>query len=284
MSSSAWRRVSRDDRCPVCGKGDWCLVSTDGSAAICPRVESPKRVGESGFLHRLLTDTSAGPRSHIYHVRSTTAGPDLGPLAADCRAALDPGRLYRLARQLGVRETSLTVLGIGWSEEYAAFSFPMVDLGGQVVGIRLRRPDGRKLAVRGGRDGLFLPSTKSADQRLVITEGPTDTAAALTLGYAHVAGRPSCMGGVKFLCALVRQRPLADVVIIADADEPGRRGANALASRLVGYTPAVRVIVPRRYKDLRDFVQRGGTREQLEQVIATAPVRRLRVSAGRTGP
>lgn len=33
MSASDWKRVSRADPCPICERADWCLVSTDGTAA-----------------------------------------------------------------------------------------------------------------------------------------------------------------------------------------------------------------------------------------------------------
>ena len=55
-NSNLWLRVSRSRRCPVCDHADWCLVSRDGTAAICPRVESSKRIGDSGYLHRLKDD------------------------------------------------------------------------------------------------------------------------------------------------------------------------------------------------------------------------------------
>jgi hypothetical protein len=50
-----WIRVTRHNRCPVCGKPDWCLVAPDGKAAICARIESDKPVGikGAGWLHML---------------------------------------------------------------------------------------------------------------------------------------------------------------------------------------------------------------------------------------
>jgi DNA primase len=155
----------------------------------------------------------------------------------------------------------------------------MTDAAGNVVGIRLRRLDGSKFAVRGGNEGLFLPAIDPTDSRLLVCEGPTDAAALLDLGYRHVAGRPSCSGGVKLLVELVQRRRPADVVIVADGDEPGRRGADNLASILLVYIPIVRVVLPKRYKDVREFVQAGGTRPQLEQAIAAAPSRGLTVRA-----
>jgi hypothetical protein len=46
------------------------------------------------------------------------------------------------------------------------------------------------------------------------------------------------------LVALVRRRLPPEVVVVADDDEAGRRGADNLASVLVAYAPAVRVIAP----------------------------------------
>jgi hypothetical protein len=57
--SSTWQRVSRRRPCPVCGRPDWCLFTGDDdapTAAICARVESEKRAGEAGWVHRLRDD------------------------------------------------------------------------------------------------------------------------------------------------------------------------------------------------------------------------------------
>jgi hypothetical protein len=195
------------------------------------------------------------------------------------RKAVDPSHLTDLAQPLGLSVESLSTLSIGWSAEHGAWTFPMFDHERTVVGVRLRRPDGRKFSVTGGKEGLFIPTTLSLSHRLLVAEGPTDTAALLDLGFTTVVGRPSCTGGIKLLTELVRLMPLADVVIVADADESGRRGAFNLASVLVAYVPAVRVVVPVRHKDVREFVRAGGTRAQLELAIAAAPVRRLAVHA-----
>jgi hypothetical protein len=46
-------RVNRHNPCPICAKPDWCLISTDGKAVICARVESPRVAGSAGWLHPL---------------------------------------------------------------------------------------------------------------------------------------------------------------------------------------------------------------------------------------
>lgn len=70
-----------------------------------------------------------------------------------------------------------------------AWTFPVSDAAGVLTGIRLRLADGRKLSVRGGPEGLFVPADLGQPERLLIAEGPTDTASLLDLGLAAV-GRP----------------------------------------------------------------------------------------------
>jgi DNA primase len=162
----------------------------------------------------------------------------------------------------------------------------MKDIAGRVLGIRLRRPNGFKLAVTGSREGLFIPGLDNQANEtspLLICEGPTDTAALLDMGFSHVAGRPSCTGGVKLLVELVRSRGRPEVVVVADADKPGRRGAENLASVLLVYTPAVRIIQPPvGQKDARDWLRAGGTRDDVEEVIRATEPRHLVIRARTT--
>jgi DNA primase len=153
----------------------------------------------------------------------------------------------------------------------------MTDAAGRMLGIRLRSPDGTKFAVKGGKEGLFIPANVGGDpDPQLICEGPTDAAALLDMGFRNVVGRPSCTGGIKLLAELVRQRRTPEVVIVSDGDEPGRVGADRLASVLVAYVPAVRVIAPPAgVKDSRDWLRAGGTRQDVEGAIHAAAVRRL---------
>jgi excisionase family DNA binding protein len=162
--------------------------------------------------------------------------------------------------------------------------YPVSNDGGHVLGIRLRLADGRKLSVRGGREGLFLPSNLAEAGLLLICEGPTDTAAMLDLGFAAV-GRPSCAGGVRLLVDLVRQRPTAEAVIVADADAHGhgQRGAENLAAMLVAYSASVRVIKPAAAKDAREWLRCGATRTDVLAAIGAAAVRRLPIQTRKVG-
>jgi len=273
-----WVRVRRDRPCPVCERSDWCLLARDGTAAICARIESPKRAGAAGYLHK-LTDNAAWPTSRTRSIPlSALPVRDFGTFRERCGAELTPDALARLADSLAVAVDALRRLGIGWSAEHRAFTLPMRGARGEVCGVRLRLPNGRKLSVRGGREGLFIPSGLPADGRLFVCEGPTDTAALLTLGPAAI-GRPSCAGGAKLVCDLARGRPVA---IVADADSPGRRGAAALASTLAAHCKSVRVITPPiGIKDAREWVRHGATAADVLRAVDGADPARLSVKATR---
>lgn len=106
-----WLRVTRERRCPVCGKADWCLVAADGTAAICPRTESTKRCGDAGFLHRLAdAPRAAVPRRATVPVRGGL--PDFSALAAEFRRAAPVESLHALAAELGVSAESLRTFGL----------------------------------------------------------------------------------------------------------------------------------------------------------------------------
>ena len=68
------------------------------------------------------------------------------------------------------------------------------------------------------------------------------------------------------------------VVIVADADEPGRRGAAALATVLRAYCPSVRVVEPPDGgKDARAWRRAGATRADVQDVIEQADVKHVDV-------
>lgn len=290
-TSQPWQRVNRQRPCPICNKRDWCLYSGDAgdpTAVICARTESQKQAGEAGWLHVLRDDGPTWPvwrRTIRTAVKMMDAAKPVGigfdRIATDCRQAAKPEALGRLADGLGVTAASLRRLRVGWSKQHGAWTFPMVGADGRVVGIRLRLTNGRKLAVRGGREGLFVPEGLTGDGPLLIAEGPTDTAALLDLGF-DVIGRPSCTGGQRLLVDFVQRRQPPEVVVVADGDGPGKRGAESLAVVLVAYAAAVRVITPPEgVKDAREWKRRGATRQEVQEVIDAAKVCRLSVQIRR---
>jgi 5S rRNA maturation endonuclease (ribonuclease M5) len=99
---------------------------------------------------------------------------------------------------------------------------------------------------------------------LLIVEGPTDTATAIDLGFA-VVGRPACLGCEDMIVQVAKGYPGGPLFIIADSDVPGQRGAAKLQEKL---RRAKIVTLPA--KDLRKFLNSGGTREIFERIIESS--------------
>ncbi|MFA5389153.1 MAG: DUF3854 domain-containing protein [Candidatus Omnitrophota bacterium] len=53
--------MNKRNPCPVCGKKDWCMISSDGKTAVCARIESPREFGGAGWLHQLDKPLPAAP-------------------------------------------------------------------------------------------------------------------------------------------------------------------------------------------------------------------------------
>ncbi|HMN41845.1 MAG TPA: hypothetical protein PKE29_13450 [Phycisphaerales bacterium] len=194
------------------------------------------------------------------------------PELADAFArAMPDDRLGELSVILGVSREALTRLNVGWADEPAleaiikrrvrgpAWVFPMRSGGGEIIGLCARGRDGSKWTLTGGRLGLFGPADlASMPDPVIVPEGASDTAAALSVGWTAV-GRPSNRCGVEHLVESLRGRR---VVILGENDEkpdgkwPGREGAVVVANALAR---AWQVRVPWRlppapHKDLRAWL------------------------------
>ena len=258
-----FRPVTARNRCPVCGKPDWCLVRNDGAAAICPRTISAREWGDAGFFH-IIDDAkfkSAVPQR--FDAMPPTAI-DAAGIHAEMEGDIDADRIRRHAAELGVTAQSLAAMGIGWSSRHDAFAFPMRNCLGQIIGIRLRNERGDKWAVNGSRNGIFIPSCRFDDECWIV-EGPTDTAAALSIGLPTI-GRPSATACVDTTVAFCRRFTMVNIV--GDYDDTGQLGATKLANALVGAGIMVRLLYPRRGKDMRQWVVDGATHEEVRAVAA----------------
>lgn len=257
---TAWLRVSKQKPCAICGKGDWCTVAADGSAACCMRVESGKRLHNGGWLHK--TGTPA-PRIEYRAPVKSAVKVDFYRTWRDWNTQTNEADIAKYGALIGVSEQSLGNLGASWAWPHGAWAFPMRSGAGDVVGIRLRADNGRKWAVTGSRQGLFLPVVwPESTQVALICEGPTDTAAALSIGFQAI-GRPSCLGCEGMVAETCKRVTIRRVVIVADNDGPGRDGARKLADSL---KIPWKIIVPAA-KDLRAWVQAGATKELVECVM-----------------
>ena len=260
---SEWVRAGAQMPCPICGKKDWCLVAKDKSAVICPRKEegSKKYIDGSGYLHVLIPGQyeKKNPEWKSELPEHNTV---MGMLAKKYMKAFDDKS--KVAEDIGITPESLDRLFAGWSSGNNGVTFPMFRHRRRLIGIRVRSVSGKKFAIKGSKQGLFLPRGWDDDpsRGLLICEGPTDTAAALDLGFDAI-GRPSCMGGADLIAEAVGKRAVA---IIADNDGPGMDGAERLAKRLRTFCREVRIVVPE-HNDLRGWKSQGATKEDVVRAI-----------------
>lgn len=274
-----WQRVNRNHPCAICGKIDWCTYTDQG--ACCMRTESSRSMANGGYFHPLSSDLRSSPL--LSSARLSSHIPST-PLHSKYFADLitrwrreKAGQLESYAALLGVGWQDLDDLHACWSPEFKAFAYPMCNADGDVVGIRLRN-DFHKWSVKGGHQGCFVPH--KAIRRLPITtvlivEGPTDCAAGLCLGYFTI-GRPNNMVGNDIVAAVLNELRPRDVIVAFDNDEhydsmgklvrPGPFGAERLIKTLKHRV--TRFVPPT--KDLRSFLQSGGTHDDIQSVLRTS--------------
>jgi len=273
-----WFRVNRNKKCELCGHDSWCTFSDDGYI-YCMRPDEVDPCPPVGM--KMIKQTTDGGTVFAPGNSSDNWVPTKRKREPEVKKIINWDRLQQkfveacdidkdnaLGDSLGVPSYVLAAMGLGWSEGHNAYSFPMYSERWDIMGFRLRTIEGKKFAVKGSRDGIFgVPVPLDDDRLLLVAEGPTDTAALRHLGY-YAVGRPSCRGAVEIVAALGLD---ADIVIVADADGPGRKGARDLATRLIRTAKRVRIIQPTQgAKDAREWVSNGITKDAIDLVIANA--------------
>lgn len=280
-----FERVSKRVPCPVCERPDWCLVRFDGGqpvAAICQRVTSGVAWGEAGHLHRLDDTWTPPPRVAASSPKMGPTPSYLGSLSRVLASEVEPDLLQGLVLQLGVSAESLRRLGLGCATgdgvaelgvrgRGPVWTFPMHGAEGNVVGIRLRLTSGKKLSVKGSRNGLFLARSRGSSDTLFVAEGESDTAALLTLGV-EAMGRPGAGNGADLVLAhVLRTRPTR-VMVVADRDAAGQAGATSLAQRLRRVSGLLVDVIepPEPHGDVRAWLNAGATPDDLADIVLDA--------------
>jgi putative DNA primase/helicase len=140
-------------------------------------------------------------------------------------------------------------------------AFEVVRFGGKEF--RQRTPDGR-WGLNGTDPVLFrLPQVVRAVRdgvRVWVVEGEKDLEAIEKHGKIATTNP---MGAGKWRKDYSETLRRADVVIVADRDEPGREHAREVAESLEGVAASVRVLEPPEHKDVSDHLAHGGKLEEL---------------------
>ena len=176
-------------------------------------------------------------------------------------------------------------------KEVAAYSYTDVDGGLLYQKVRyepkdfaIRRPDGNGgwLWGMGGVTPLLynLPEVVKSHEVLYV-EGEKDVETARSLGFvATTSGSVSSWR--KEFAEVLKGRA---VPIVADSDEAGRKHAQQVAGDWVEVAEQVRVLELAGAKDLTEWVEKGGTAEQLRALIAAAPlIDPKQYETGKAGP
>jgi hypothetical protein len=139
-----------------------------------------------------------------------------------------------------------------------------------------RRPDGKGgwiWNLQGVEPVLYhLPRVAgaiSAGQTVYICEGEKD---ADNLHLIGLCGTTSPMGAGKWRDTYSQALQGATVVILPDQDEPGRNHAARVVRSLNSKAKSIKVIdLPGPGKDISDWLESGGTGEQLLRIVAETP-------------
>jgi len=219
-------------------------------------------------------------------------------LEEHCKVYFNQAKTIRheRAEELGVSSEALMKMRLGWARQNQLlalrtrcvhegyWTLPLYDANENICGIALQPPHGSeahderdqiKKMVSGSKPGVYQARhPKLAPEILLVCEGASDTAAALTLGY-NAVGRISNTGTHDTVCAYISRYKPDNTVIIPDNDPDSNpiardltnMGATKLCEALNERRHKAVVMKPRFAKDLRAWLNNGGTREQLDKAI-----------------
>jgi len=134
-------------------------------------------------------------------------------------------------------------------------------------------PEGWRSGLKGVKTVLYhLPEVLKAareGRQIFLVEGEKDADNMIRIGFCATT-QP--MGAGKWHQSYTDALKSANVCIIADKDEPGRQHAQMVAAKLNGAAQIVKVIeLPgEQVKDASDWIEAGGTAEELEVIVKDA--------------
>lgn len=253
---------AKGNACPICeGSRDlpaghgvrcWGYTSDDGAWAHCTREDRagglPQHPQSMGYPHRLHGACKCGTTHGEGEVRSIGEAKGAQIVATYDYRSADGALVYQVVRK-----------------DPKAFL--------------QRRPDGQGGWTWGLGDTettLYrlpeLVAAVAAGDAVWIAEGEKDVDA---LHRAGAVATCNSGGAGKFRADFARHFTAADVVIVADKDEPGRKHAREVFKLLRPVARSIRVVEARQGKDAHDHFGHGG---RLEDFVPLYPAQDLRVS------
>ena len=237
-------RVTQDCPCPICGHDKWCSFSDNGEWVYCPRTNRPgvERIGELGWRY---------PNPGV-----------IPPIILPYDYESFQTYWYNLPSSIP-SHSPFEGIPIGFIDEYflikdditrRSWVYPMYNVNG-MSGLQFRDGVGNKKSYPGTRLGLFMPRDWDVGTPTVyICEGFSDTVAMAYAGFKAL-GR-ACATHNKAVVEYVETYSPERVIIVADNDEIGIKGANSLQSLLLLHTECG-ILIPV-LKDARESLRKLG--------------------------
>lgn len=189
----------------------------------------------------------------------------------------EPLKWLKEARGLALETIKRFRLGL--TDKGDRVTIPVFAEGGALLNLRLydwrHTSDQKFLNSKGFGTIRLWPAESLAADEVLLVEGEPDCLTACQLGYAGLTGTG---GASNWKGEWTAQLAGKRVVILYDADAAGKEGREKVAQALAGVAREVRLVdLPlagtKEEKDLTDFVvKKGGTKEELDRLIAEAPI------------
>lgn len=249
-------RVDHKNPCPICQHGKYCAFSEDGNFVACKRVKegSITNLGAFGYLHKIEHIDLTG-----YAKNECRTRPDWKSLQWSYKIALSTYGHYPIIDGVTDRNTQEEFF-IGWNGK--GWTWPCWNEKLAITGMQVRYPDNSKCSVKGTEIGVFVPKTIMAHNGIIaITEGLSDAMVSMELGFKTL-GKWNSDTPHDTLIMLVMEKikPSNGIILFADNDEPGQKGAKDLKQLFKTYAPGMHTKIitpPTPYKDLRAWRSEG---------------------------
>jgi DNA primase catalytic core len=198
-------------------------------------------------------------------------------LFADHAIGIATGTLLNVLPEEGDIKEQLQEIGVlndkGKEHFYGCITFPLYDLAGNPTGIYGRRIMGKgadHLYLPGTRRGIFNRQAAKASKEIILTEAVIDAA---TLINAGIVGAIPCYG-VNGLTddhiSLFKQHNTELIRVCFDNDESGKRGREAVVTRLQEEGFTVETITLSEQKDINEFFYlTANAKEQFEKLLTS---------------
>ncbi|MDP8229793.1 MAG: AAA family ATPase [Candidatus Gorgyraea atricola] len=180
-------------------------------------------------------------------------------------------KLKEFAQERGLPVEVLKKYKIGINER-GEFSLPVYDIEGKIRDIRRKRIGSDTISSAGAEVFLFGIEDLLLNNRIFVTEGEWSKMALEVQGYPSIGVPGASILKDEWVTYFMNK----EVNIVYDLDSGGENGTKRLIKKLKSIAKEIKVIhLPKELgegKDIRDFFNNGGSKEQFEELIRQAEI------------